>query len=103
VLLAPTELAMRAMLAICDRFATEINVTFNANKSKCIMFKVRSHRSARDRIVLTPQFLISGHIVENVLTWPHLRHILRSNMLDGEGISEAATVSLARLTLFCVI
>lgn len=87
LLLAPTARAMRTMLAICDRFATEFNVTFNANKSKCIMFKARSHCYARDRAVSAPQFLISGHIVENVFTWPHLGHIFNANMLDDDDIS----------------
>ena len=33
VLLAPTHRAMRKMLALCDRFADECNVVFNAKKS----------------------------------------------------------------------
>ena len=33
VLLAPTHRAMRNMLALCDRFAEECNVVFNAKKS----------------------------------------------------------------------
>jgi hypothetical protein len=87
ILLAPTARAMRAMLAICDRFATEFNVTFNANKSKCITFMAPSHCPARVKAGLAPHFLISGHIVENVLTWPHLGHIFSSKMLDDDDIS----------------
>ena len=36
VLLAPTATAMRRMLSICDSFANEFSVLFNANKSKCV-------------------------------------------------------------------
>ena len=39
VLLAPTTGAMRNMLAICDSFAKDYNLFFNANKSKWLMFR----------------------------------------------------------------
>ena len=38
ILLAPSVWAMRGMLAVCDKFATEYCVTFNNTKSKCITF-----------------------------------------------------------------
>ena len=37
VLLAPTSRAMRIMLSVCDRFAKEFQVSFNAKKSKCLI------------------------------------------------------------------
>ena len=39
VILAPTASAMRKLLAICDGFANEYDVKFNASKSKCILFQ----------------------------------------------------------------
>jgi len=36
VLLAPTPSAMRTMLTLCDNFADDLHIVFNANKSKCI-------------------------------------------------------------------
>jgi hypothetical protein len=64
------------------------------------MFKARSHCSARDRTVLAPQFLISGHNVENVLTWPHLGHVLSSNMLNDEDISAHRNKFIGQANMF---
>ena len=36
VLLAPSENAMRHMLRLCDDYAAQFNVVFNASKSKCL-------------------------------------------------------------------
>jgi hypothetical protein len=36
VLLAPSASAMRRMLLICDDYAAQFNVVFNASKSKCL-------------------------------------------------------------------
>ena len=33
---------------------------------------------------LSPQFEIGDHVVENVLTWPHLGHIFSANLLDND-------------------
>ena len=37
VLLAPTASAMRKLLAICEDFAREYSISFNALKSKCLV------------------------------------------------------------------
>jgi Reverse transcriptase (RNA-dependent DNA polymerase) len=84
VLLAPTARAMRSMLSICDRFASDFDVTFNGNKSKCIMFKACNRCAVGDNIALVPHFLLAGHAIENVLTWPRLGHILSANLLDDD-------------------
>jgi hypothetical protein len=75
VLLAPTARAMRSMLSICDRFASDFNVTFNGNRSKCITFKACRHGA-----------VIGGHAIENVLSWPHLGHIFSANLADDDDI-----------------
>jgi hypothetical protein len=67
------------------------------------MFKARSHCSARDRTVWALPFLISGHIVENILTWPHLGHILSSNMLDDLNISARRNSFIGQVNTFCVV
>jgi hypothetical protein len=38
VLFAPTPTAMRRMLDICDKYASEYRIDFNASKSRCIVF-----------------------------------------------------------------
>jgi len=37
VLLAPTASAMRKLLAICDDYARQYSISFNALKSKCMV------------------------------------------------------------------
>jgi hypothetical protein len=41
-LLAPTASAMRRMLAICERFVDEFHVTFNVERTKCVIFASRN-------------------------------------------------------------
>ena len=36
---------MRQMLALCDEFATEYSVVFNADKSKCLVVQPRRLKS----------------------------------------------------------
>jgi len=43
-IIAPTHAAMRAMLKLCDNFANDFSIIFNAKKSKCLF--VSSHRMA---------------------------------------------------------
>ena len=46
VMLAPTATAMRHLLSVCDIFATDFDLSFNAQKTKCIFFKnVSSHQN----------------------------------------------------------
>ena len=35
---------------------------------------------------MLPHFIIGGHAIENVLTWPNLGHIFSANLLDGDDI-----------------
>jgi len=44
VLLAPSATAMRCLCVVCDSFASEYSVMFNANKSKCLIFRPINYR-----------------------------------------------------------
>jgi hypothetical protein len=79
LLLAPTARAMRSMLAICDKFESELNVTFNGYKSKYIIFNAHIYRHTSDIATLLSRFAVGGHVIENVLTWSHLSHIFSAN------------------------
>jgi len=48
VLLVPTVRGMRSMLRICEIYANEFDVIFNASKSKCVICPGRGavHRSS---------------------------------------------------------
>ncbi len=76
-LLAPTAAAMRSMLTICEAYANEHSMNFNADKSRCILFKPRSTVS-HDR----PLFFIAGQLIDYTSSWPHLGNIISENEDD---------------------
>jgi len=45
VLVAPSPLAMRRLLAICDAYAVEYDIVFNGSKSKFLVVAPAKHRS----------------------------------------------------------
>ena len=67
--LAPSASAMRKMLHICEEYAVEYSITFNANKSKCIVFN--SHRSFSFGSAC-PHFFVDNEQIYFVDSWPHL-------------------------------
>jgi hypothetical protein len=88
VLLTPTVRAMRVLLNICDEFAVNYDVVFNASKSKCVVTKPSCGRNmALERIPTSP-FLIGGIEIEFVDSWPHLGHVLNKNRDDGNDIEK---------------
>ena len=60
VLLAPTASALRKMLAICDVYAAEYSMSFNAQKSKCLV--ILSNAWFTCLCVKRPFFLGGGRI-----------------------------------------
>jgi hypothetical protein len=82
VLLAPSANAMRCMLQICDNYAAQYNVLFNAEKSKCL----RCHPiGAANQTLLSdpnPSFYIGSQLIEFVDKWPHLGHIISNDCDD---------------------
>ena len=76
VLLAPTATAMRHLLSVCDIFAIDFDVSFNAQKTKCIFFNnVLRHQSCP-----LPTFYVGKNVIEYVDSWPHLGHILSNKL-----------------------
>jgi len=78
-LLAPTPQAMRCMLSICEKYAAEFGVMFNATKSKCIVCTSRFSKTAQD-LSNYSKFTISGNEIEFVQSWSHLGHIVSSRL-----------------------
>src|SRR5258706_30423 len=81
-LLAPTASAMRAMIKLCEGFASEYSIKFNVNKSKYILFKPIDCRYT----VCRPVFYIGKERIENVSSWPHLGNILSETQNDEQSI-----------------
>ena len=102
VLLAPTPTAMCRMLDICDEFAVEHDVLFNASKSKCIYFypKCRSYSLLHRYDVSQLNFTITGYNIEfdpNAYScYKHLGHIISSTQTDDVDIHEKRSVFIGQ-------
>ena len=98
VLLAPTPNAMKRMLAICDGFAVEHDVMFNASKSKCIYFhpKCRSSLLLHKYDISKLNFVINGYNIEFVDTYKHLGHVISSAQNDDDDINEKRSVFIGQ-------
>jgi hypothetical protein len=75
---------MCKLLLICENYATEFKIRFNAAKSKYIFIAPSKYRT--DRLSPTPKFYIGGHQIEFIDRWPHLGHIIDNNSDDREDI-----------------
>ena len=67
---------MRHLLSICDIFATDFDVIFNAQKTKCIFFGSAVSKSSCP----LPTFYVGNNVIEYVDCWPHLGHILSNKV-----------------------
>ena len=83
VLIAPTSNAMRIMLKICERFADEFSVIFNASKFMCML--VSKYGFSRSRIMASVNevpFCLDGNVLPFVEKCCHLGHMLSSWLED---------------------
>ena len=73
------------MLQFCKEYvglyATDHDVLFNADKSKCITGRSRGAASGGN-LNHDICFSISGNVIENVESWPHLGHVITNNASD---------------------
>lgn len=86
VLLAPSPSALRKMLLICDAYALEYNILFNASKSKCIVVLPPSRRYLTT-IVKTCTFYVGGCEIEIVDSWLHLGNTFNCRLDDADEIN----------------
>jgi len=85
VLLAPTPSAMRIMLKICEDFAKEFSVVFNASKSVCLMVSKGTSKASK-MSVNDLQFTLDGNHLAFVDECSHLGHVLTSRLDDNSDI-----------------
>jgi len=89
-LMAPSIRAMRQMLKLCEQYAKDFDVLFNANKSKCIISHPHSKHIVHSNTTAI-SFYICGKKIDVVDKWPHLGHIVskdgddRSDILNRRG------------------
>lgn len=73
---------MRRMLSVCDNYSTEFNLSFNANKSKCLLFRSR----LMNRCSSSPgtAFVIGNRVIDFVGKWSHLGDVIRVRIDDDD-------------------
>ena len=103
VLLAPSANSMRSMLHICDTYAAQYNVLFNANKSKCICCHPIGISKVALRTFYYPTFFIGLKPIEFVKKWPHLGHIISHDCDDYEDLCAKKAVLIGQVNrILCV-
>ena len=70
-LLAPTAEAMRFMLKVCSDYAKEFSISFNPNKTKCMLF-----RTIGKPATVYPRYFINDNPIEYVNESLHLWNIM---------------------------
>ena len=68
---------------MCESFANEYSVVFNASKSKYVKFDGKKGTS---RHTNSAEFYLSNSVIENVNNWMHLGHMLRADLDDADDI-----------------
>jgi hypothetical protein len=85
VLIAPTATAMRKLLALCDSYARDYCISFNAHKTKCMIVTPNKRRSFSSRLD-SCGFRIDNKPIEFVSSFSHLGHLITSSLSDDEDI-----------------
>ena len=85
VLVAPTATALRKLLAICEGYAREYCISFNALKTKCLVVIPNSRRTLFERLDDTV-FFVDNKPISFVKSFTHLGHIVTSELTDDADI-----------------
>jgi hypothetical protein len=85
VIIAPSVSAMRRLLHVCDTYANEYQIMFNAQKSKCLAFLPRSRHFVND-FLTCGLFYIGNNQIEVVKSYSHLGHLININLSDDDDI-----------------
>ena len=66
VLLATTPDALRLMLKLCDHYAINFNILFNASKSRCLIVRPRGMTCGNTSYFANSEYFIGGRVIEIV-------------------------------------
>jgi len=75
VLISPTPFAMRRLLSICDDYALQYDIIFNASKSKFLVIVANKWRCLSNNMNKCV-FFIGGKPIEKVVSYLHLGHLI---------------------------
>ena len=83
VLLAPSATALQLLIDKCVNEASKLQLAFNENKSKCMVFKSNSRVK-----VLSNRYLLNGSYVEIVKSFKYLGYFIQDNLCNAKDITE---------------
>jgi hypothetical protein len=99
VIIAPTATAMRKLLDICDDYARQYNMSFNANKSKWLAVVPRRRRTLYDQVDQC-LFFVGGKRIDFVNSFVHLGHIISAMQNDDDDVrNRGVRTSSVKLTI----
>jgi hypothetical protein len=85
VLLAPSPSAMRKLLSVCESYALDFDISFNAGKSNFILVMPNSNQRLRTQMN-NCTFSIGGAPVVKVNSYLHLGHIINNQLNDDDDV-----------------
>jgi hypothetical protein len=86
VFTAPNPSAMHKLPAICDAYAAEYEIVFNADKSKFLVVSAAKRRLFF-KDMCDCNFYVGGSTTENVCSYPHLGHFITSSFSDIDDVT----------------
>ena len=88
MLIAPSASALQKMLAVCDEYALEYCMSFNAQKSKCMSLLPNSWRFLASQLD-SCGFSIGSRPMELVNSYLHLGHMISNKLEDDDDIARS--------------
>jgi len=85
--MAPTTYAMRKVLTICQNYAREYSISFNAFKSKCLVALPENSRNTLKKVDGCIFLYIDGRMIDLVQSFSHLGNLITSDLDDDEDIT----------------
>jgi len=76
VLPAPTAMAIRRLLYICNSYAIKFRMSFKGSKTKCVIFSQRHYLVGVKSVF--PTFWVGDCGNESLDQWSHLGHVISS-------------------------
>jgi len=96
VLLAPTATALRTLLIICDEYARDYSISFNVDKTKCLVVVPCRHR-ALFKDLLEYVFYIGNIPIKIVNSFCHLGHVINSELSDDKDFTKGRNNFIGRV------
>ncbi|XP_041972074.1 uncharacterized protein LOC121728043 [Aricia agestis] len=93
-LLSPSISALRRLLSICETYASEHGLRYNASKSELLVFKV-----GKAKPVHVPPVTINGTALKIVSKFKYLGHIINEDLRDDDDIERARRALAVRCNM----